>query len=49
MVIEAYTFLGKLAIVITIMTFYNSELVTKAFIKEASLAPCALPPPSTTR
>lgn len=37
MVIDAYTSLGKLVIVITIITFYKLELVTKAFVKEASL------------
>lgn len=41
MVIDAYTFLGKLVIVIILITFCKPELVTKAFIKEACLVPCA--------
>ena len=36
---DAYTFLVKSVTVITIITAYNPELITKAFVKEASLVP----------
>ena len=36
-------------IIMTMITFDNPELVTKAFVGEASLIPCALPSPVVTQ